>query len=141
LTWEKVHEIPVFRTSDGRSHWTGRSAPEDTRAGGIMNAILPRPAYEDATMRITFPDDTPGFNGSSLTVQFMAQVDGEPVLCAMEDHFGAQSALEEVLLKAFEQGRGRIRSVCAEELDRNDGGGVVLHSGLFRVEGMEPGRR
>jgi hypothetical protein len=111
-----------------------------------MNAILPRPAYEEATMRITFPDDTPGFNGSSLTVQFMAQVDGEPVLCAitaeaLEDHFGAQSALEEVLLKAFEQGRGRIRSVCAEELDRNYGGGVVLHSGLFRVEGMEPGRR
>jgi hypothetical protein len=146
LTWEKVHEIPVFRTSDGRSDGTGRSATEDIRAGCIMNAILPRPAYEDATMRITFPDDTPGFNGSSLTVQFMAQVDGEPVLCAitaeaLEDHFGAQSALEEVLLKAFEQGRGRIRSVCAEELDRNDGGGVVLHSGLFRVEGMEPGRR
>lgn len=146
MTLEKVHEIPVFRTSEGRRDGTRRYAPEDIRAGCIMNAILPRPAYEDATMRITFPDDQPGFNGSSLTVQFMAQVDGEPVLCAitaeaLEDHFGAQSALEEVLLKAFEQGRGRIRSVCAEELDRNDGGGVVLHSGLFRVEGMEPGRR
>jgi hypothetical protein len=111
-----------------------------------MNAILPRPAYEDATMRITFPDDEPAFNGSSLRVQFMAQVDGEPVVCAitaeaLEDHFGARSALEDVLLSAFEQGLGRIRSVCAEELDRNDGGGVILHRGLFRVEGMEPGHR
>jgi hypothetical protein len=111
-----------------------------------MNAILPRPAYEDATMRITFPDDKPGFNGSSLTVQFCARVDGEPVMCsitaeALEDHFGAPSALEDVLLAAFEQGRSRIRSVCAEELDRSDGAGVVLHSGLFRVEGMEPGHR
>ncbi|SDH26003.1 Protein of unknown function [Paraburkholderia phenazinium] len=95
-------------------------------------------------MRITFPDDAPGFDGSSLTVQFTARVDGEPVICAitaeaLEDHFGARSALEESLLAAFEQGRRRIRSVCAEALDQSGGAAVILHSGLFRVEGMEPG--
>lgn len=109
-----------------------------------MNAILPRPAYEDATMHITFPDDAPGFDGSNLTVRFNASVDGELVVCAitaeaLEDHFGADSALEDTLLAAFMQGRGRIRSVCAEALDQNEGGSVVLHSGLFRVEDMEPG--
>ena len=108
-----------------------------------MNAIIPpRPAYEDATMRITFPDEAPGFDGSSLTVQFTARVDGEPVICAitaeaLEDHFGAESALEDVLLEAFRRGRQRIHSVCAEALDQSDGAGVILRSGLFRVEGME----
>jgi hypothetical protein len=105
---------------------------------------MPRSAYEDATMRISFPDEVPGFDGSSLTVQFTARVDGEPVICAisaeaLEDHFGAESALEDALLAAFERGRPRIRSVCAEALDQNEGAAVVLHSGLFRVEGMESG--
>ncbi|MGA7780037.1 MAG: DUF1488 domain-containing protein [Paraburkholderia sp.] len=109
-----------------------------------MNAILSRPAYEDATMRITFSDDAPDFDGSSLSVQFIATVDGSPVICAitaeaLEDHFGAPSALEDALLAAFQRGRLRIRSVCAEALDQNDGGSVVLHSGLFRVEGLDPG--
>ena len=110
-----------------------------------MNAILlSRPAYEDGTMRITFPDEAPGFDGSSLTVQFTARVDGEPVICsitaeALEDHFGAQSALEDALVAAFAQGRRRIHSVCAEALDQTEGSSVVLHSGLFRVEGMESG--
>jgi hypothetical protein len=108
-----------------------------------MNAILPRPAYEDALMHITFSDDPPLFDGTNLTVRFMARVDGEAVGCAitaeaLEDHFGADSALESTLLAAFEKGRQRIRSVCAEALDQNEGDGVLLHSGLFRVEGMEP---
>lgn len=110
-----------------------------------MNAILPRPAYEDSLMQITFSDDKPAFDGANLTVRFLAQVDGEPVTCAitaeaLEDHFGAGSALESELMSAFEKGRHRIRSVCAEALDQNEGEGVVLHSGLFRVEGMEPDR-
>jgi hypothetical protein len=110
-----------------------------------MNAILPRPAYEDSLMQITFSDDMPAFDGSNLTVRFMARVDGEPVTCAitaeaLEDHFGAESALESTLMKAFDKGRQRIRSVCAEVLDQNHGEGVVLHSGLFRVEGLEPDR-
>jgi Protein of unknown function (DUF1488) len=110
-----------------------------------MNAILPRPAYEDSLMHITFSDDAPLFDGTNLTVRFMARVDGEAVVCAitaeaLEDHFGAESALESALLGAFEQGRQRIRSVCAEALDQNEGDGVLLHSGLFRVEGMEPDR-
>ncbi|MFM0037020.1 DUF1488 domain-containing protein [Paraburkholderia strydomiana] len=110
-----------------------------------MNAILPRPAYEDSLMQIIFPDDKPAFDGANLTVRFMARVDGEPVVCAitaeaLEDHFGADSALEATLMTAFDKGLHRIRSVCAEALDQNHGEGVVLHSGLFRVEGMEPDR-
>ncbi|MGF6965043.1 hypothetical protein OKW43_002048 [Paraburkholderia sp. WC7.3g] len=110
-----------------------------------MNAMLPRPAYEDSLMQITFPDDEPTFDGANLTVRFLACVDGEPVVCAitaeaLEDHFGAESALEAALMAAFDKGRQRIRSVCAEALDQNKGAGVVLHSGLFRVEGMEPDR-
>lgn len=110
-----------------------------------MSATLPRPAYEDSLMHITFPDDPPAFDGANLTVQFVARVDGETVACAisaeaLEDHFGADSALESALITAFNRGRNRIRSVCAEALDRNGGEGVVLHSGLFRVEGMEPDR-
>ncbi len=80
-----------------------------------------------------------------MTVRFLARVDGEPVECAitaeaLEDHFDAASTLEEQLLSAFDRGRARIRSVCAEALDQNEGASVVLRSGLFRVEGMEPDR-
>ncbi|MDR6449784.1 DUF1488 domain-containing protein [Paraburkholderia sp. 22099] len=108
-----------------------------------MSAILPRPAYEDSLMQITFPDDEPTFDGANLRVRFTARVEGEPVVCeitaeALEDHFGAESLLEGALMAAFEQGRNRIRSVCAEALDQNGGESVVLHSGLFRVEGMDP---
>ena len=110
-----------------------------------MNAIMPRPLYEDSLMQITFTDDQPAFDGSNLTVRFMARVDGEAVICAitaeaLEDHFGADSALEDTLMAAFDKGRHRIRSVCAEALDQNEGEGVLLHSGLFRVEGMESDR-
>ncbi|MCC8400426.1 DUF1488 domain-containing protein [Paraburkholderia sp. MMS20-SJTN17] len=96
-------------------------------------------------MQIHFPDDEPAFDGANLTVRFLARVDGEPVTCAitaeaLEDHFGAESALESALLAAFDKGRERIRSVCAEALEHNRGEGVVLHSGLFRVEGMAPDR-
>ncbi|MFM0281077.1 DUF1488 domain-containing protein [Paraburkholderia sediminicola] len=110
-----------------------------------MTAIPARPADEESLMPITFSDDEPVFDGTNLTVRFMASVDGEAVVRAitaeaLEDHFGADSALESALMAAFEKGRNRIRSVCAEALDRNDGDGVVLHSGLFRVEGMEPDR-
>jgi hypothetical protein len=59
---------------------------------------------------------------------------------ALEDHFGAHSALESALMAAFDSGRNPIRSVCAEAIDQNGGKGVVLHSGLFRVDGTEPDR-
>ncbi|TDN70232.1 DUF1488 domain-containing protein [Paraburkholderia sp. BL10I2N1] len=106
-----------------------------------MNAIPPKVAYEDANMNITFPDETPIFDGANLTMRFTAAVDGEPVACfitaeALQDHFGADSSLEDTLLEAFERGRARIRSVCAEALDQNDGDSVVLHSGLFRAGAM-----
>ncbi|KAE8755156.1 DUF1488 family protein [Paraburkholderia madseniana] len=110
-----------------------------------MNVMLLRLAYEDSLMHITFPDDRAVFDGANLTVRFVAYIDGEPVECtitaeALEDHFGADSALEPALMAAFDNGRNRIRSVCAEALGQNDGESVVLHSGLFRVEGMEPDR-
>lgn len=113
---------------------------------GIIKVFMPRAAYEDSLMHITFTDDAPVFDGSSLTVHFNARVDGEPVGCsisaeALEDHFGADSPLEDALIGAFERGRARIRSVCAEALDQNGGESVILHSGLFRVEGMEPERK
>ena len=111
----------------------------------ILNAVLPRAAYEGSAMNITFSDDEPGFDGANLMLRFDAYVDGQAVECAitaeaLEDHFGAHSPQEDELLRAFERGRARIRSVCAEMLDQNDGASVELHSGLFRVEGMEPDR-
>ena len=59
---------------------------------------------------------------------------------ALEDHFGAHSALESALMAAFDNGRNRICSVCAEVIDQNGSKGVVLQSGLFRVDSMEPDR-
>lgn len=111
-----------------------------------MNAACPmacRPAYEDSTMHITFNDDRPVFDGVDVAVHFTALVDGEPVVCsisaeALEDHFGAASAREDDVMQAFEQGRARIRAVCAEALDDNGGSPVVLRSGLFRIAGLEP---
>jgi hypothetical protein len=89
-------------------------------------------------MQITFTDDKPLFDGSNLTVNFTARVDGDPVVCAisaeaLEDHFGADSPLEDALIQAYERGRDRIRSMCAEALEQNHGESVILHSGLFRV--------
>lgn len=94
-------------------------------------------------MHITFKDDSPVYDGDDLALHFTALVDGEPVVCsisaeALEDHFGAESAREEHLLPAYENGIARIRAVCAEALDDNGGQSVVLRSGLFRVAGLEP---
>ncbi|APR40414.1 DUF1488 domain-containing protein [Paraburkholderia sp. SOS3] len=90
-------------------------------------------------MKITFSDDAPHFDGSSLKLAFVAYVDGEAVACAitaeaLEDHFGANSAQEDELLRAFERGRARIRSVCEQALEHNDGASVELHSGVFRMD-------
>ncbi|BCF99768.1 hypothetical protein PPGU19_043370 [Paraburkholderia sp. PGU19] len=125
---------------------TTRQGAQGFVMNGIIKVFMPRAAYEDSLMHITFTDDAPVFDGSSLTVRFNACVDGEPVACAisaeaLEDHFGADSPLEDALIGAYERGRARIRSVCAEALDQNGGESVILHSGLFRVEGMESDRR
>ncbi|MEQ5844403.1 MULTISPECIES: DUF1488 family protein [Paraburkholderia] len=89
-------------------------------------------------MHVTFPDESPVFDGASLVVRFVAVANNEPVVCAitaeaLEDHFGADSALEAAMLAAFDRGRGRIRAICAEALDGSGGEGVTLHSGLFRI--------
>ncbi|NPT56677.1 DUF1488 family protein [Paraburkholderia sp. 5N] len=80
-------------------------------------------------------------SGGSNACEIESTTDGCAITAeALEDHFGAHSALESALMAAFDNGRNRIRSVCAEAIDQNGGKGVVLHSGLFRVDGMEPDR-
>lgn len=90
-------------------------------------------------MRVTFPDDAPVFDGAQMVVRFVANVDGVPLSCAitaeaLEDHFGAGSTLESGLLRAYADGRERIRDVCKRAIEQSDGAAVVLRSGLFRIE-------
>jgi hypothetical protein len=94
----------------------------------------------NAASNVSFNDGRIQFNGSDLTVEFVAQWVDTPLLCAvtaeaLEDHFGAASALEEELLRAFEKGKRRIHTVCAVELERSGGEPVILRSGLFRITG------
>jgi hypothetical protein len=96
-------------------------------------------------MHITFPDDPRIFDGANLLVRFTTRVDGEPVEFAIATealaaHFCADSALEPAFMVAFDNGRNRIHSACVEALNPTDGKGVVLHSGLFRVERIESDR-
>ncbi|CAB5278626.1 DUF1488 domain-containing protein [Burkholderia multivorans] len=89
--------------------------------------------------RATIPGDPPPvFDGATLQLQFVVEIDGVQAECAitaeaLEDHFGARSALEADLREAFERGRQRIAEACADVVA--DGhGGAVLHSGYFRVQ-------
>ncbi|PPB84353.1 uncharacterized protein DUF1488 [Mycetohabitans endofungorum] len=87
---------------------------------------------------INFEDAPPSFDGARMMLDFTASVDGRLVRCsvsaeALEDHFGAASALESELLQAFERGRNRIHRVARLALEDSDGQPVVLHSGLFRI--------
>ncbi|WP_407947115.1 DUF1488 family protein [Paraburkholderia sacchari] len=71
-------------------------------------------------------------------MRFVADVDGVPLDCAitaeaLEDHFGADSALEESLRRAFARGETRIHAACTEAIGQAHGA-VVLHSGYFRAE-------
>ncbi|HEF5870548.1 TPA: DUF1488 domain-containing protein [Burkholderia cenocepacia] len=94
-----------------------------------MTADAPRP--------VTLTDEPPTFDGAALQLRFVVDVDGAPLACAitveaLEDHFGARSALEADLRDAFEHGRERIEAACADVLaSGNDE--VVLHSGYFRA--------
>lgn len=90
-------------------------------------------------MQITYPDEEPVYDGAQMVVRFSVVVDGAPLACmvtaeALEDHFGARSALPEDILPAYHKGVERIRSVCTHALEANDGAAVVLRSGLFRIE-------
>lgn len=97
----------------------------------------------DPVRHVTLVDQPPEFDGAALQMRFVVDVDGTPLTCAitveaLEDHFGAQSALEADLRDAFERGRDRIEAACAEVLA--DGkGGVELHSGYFRVRDTAAG--
>ena len=89
-------------------------------------------------MHIQFSDAAPTYDGDDFALHFVALIDGEPVVCsisaeALEDHFGAESVREDDLLPAFERGRARIRSVCAEALDINGGESVVLRLSLIHI--------
>ncbi|HEY1608920.1 MAG TPA: DUF1488 domain-containing protein [Paraburkholderia sp.] len=84
-----------------------------------------------------YPDEAPIFDGANMLMRFVVDLDGELIVCAitaeaLEDHFGAESALEAALRGAFESGRERIHAVCTAAI-REIGGSVVLHSGRFRV--------
>ncbi|PLZ02803.1 DUF1488 domain-containing protein [Burkholderia sp. WAC0059] len=91
----------------------------------------------ESVMQVHFPEESPVFDGASMLMRFVVHLDGEPVVCAitveaLEDHFGARSALEAMLCGAFERGRESIRAAC-EDAIRETGGSVVLHSGQFRL--------
>ncbi|NTX32397.1 DUF1488 domain-containing protein [Burkholderia pyrrocinia] len=93
----------------------------------------------DSARRVTLADAPPRFDGAALQLCFVADVDGAPetfaiTVEALEDHFGARSALEADLRAAFARGRARIEAACAELLADGDGR-AVLHSGDFRVRG------
>ncbi|NLP60265.1 DUF1488 domain-containing protein [Paraburkholderia sacchari] len=89
-------------------------------------------------MHIRYRNDPPRFDGTNLLMRFVADVDGVPLDCAitaeaLEDHFGADSALEESLRRAFARGETRIHAACTEAIGQAHGA-VVLHSGYFRAE-------
>lgn len=89
-------------------------------------------------MHVAFSDRDPVYDGEDYEVRFLVWVDHAEVECAitaeaLEDHFGASSALEGPLLEAFAQARGRIEAVCAQALERNGGQPVLLHSGVVRM--------
>ena len=93
----------------------------------------------ESVHRARLTDAPPEFDGAVMQMRFVVEFDGKPQICAitveaLEDHFGARSALEADLREAFERGRARIEAACAEVLA--DGkGGAELHSGYFRAHG------
>ncbi|WP_322025162.1 DUF1488 domain-containing protein [Burkholderia sp. BCC1977] len=94
--------------------------------------------------RVTLTDAPPAFDGAALQLRFVVDVDGTPqtfaiTVEALEDHFGAQSALEADLLDAFERGRARIETACVDVL-ADGGSDMVLHSGYFRAAAARPRR-
>lgn len=115
---------------------------DGTRAGSDAHSSAEASAAAQAsgpTVRVTFADDAPAFDGAQMVVRFVANVDGVPLSCAitaeaLEDYFGAASALEAELLRAFADGRDRIHAVCRRAIEESQGAAVVLRSGLFRIE-------
>jgi len=97
------------------------------------------PADSGSPRAVTLTDEPPTFDGAALQLRFVVDVDGVPQACAitveaLEDHFGARSALEADLRDAFEHGRARIEAACADVLASGNHD-VVLHSGYFRAPG------
>jgi hypothetical protein len=91
-------------------------------------------------LKVVFPEEAPVFDGANMVMRFVVELDGEPMVCAitaeaLEDHFGAESALEAALREAFERGRSRICAECVEAI-RETGSSVVLHSGRFRIDSV-----
>jgi hypothetical protein len=87
-------------------------------------------------MDIRFPGDAPVWRDANLTVVFPALVDGARVPCAisveaLEDHFGANAAVREAWMEAFDAGRPRIEAVARAQLELSNGTPVLLKSGHF----------
>lgn len=81
----------------------------------------------DSVHHVTLTDAPPEFDGAVLQMRFVVEVDGKPLICAitveaLEDHFGASSALEADLRDAFDRGRARIEAACEEVLADGKGG-------------------
>ena len=62
----------------------------------------------DSARRVTLVDEPPVFDGAALQLRFVVDVDGELqtgaiTVEALEDHFGARSALEDDLRDAFDE--------------------------------------
>ncbi|EGD04321.1 hypothetical protein B1M_12055 [Burkholderia sp. TJI49] len=98
------------------------------------------------TIHATIPDDpAPVYDGATLQMRFVVDVGGTRAsgaitVEALEDHFGARSALEADLRDAFDSGRPRIAQACAEMLAEGHGG-AVLHSGYFRAQRLAAAQR
>lgn len=113
---------------------------DEARTDGNAKASAERRAQATGpTVRVTFAEDAPAFDGAQMVVRFVANVDGVPLSCAitaeaLEDHFGAGSTLEAELLRAYADGRDRIHAVCRRAIEDSQGAAVVLRSGLFRIE-------
>ncbi|WP_245747078.1 DUF1488 family protein [Paraburkholderia lycopersici] len=54
---------------------------------------------------------------------------------ALEDHFGARSAREPDLRRAFHRHRQAIEAAAARLVEETDGTPVILHSGYLRMYG------
>jgi hypothetical protein len=88
-------------------------------------------------MHITFPHERAEYDGRDFILAFPAVVNGERVRCAitaeaLEDHFSAESLLEDDLISAFDAHRHEIEHAARRMLDQIGGKPVLLHSGYFR---------
>ncbi|WP_112177807.1 DUF1488 domain-containing protein [Paraburkholderia unamae] len=91
-------------------------------------------------MKITFPEGPIAYDADQLAVTFPALADSGQVQCAitaeaLEDHYGAVSAREADLRKAFFEHRPLIESAASRLIQETGGASITLHSGYLRMYG------